>query len=329
MLTNWSIPGVGAFLPFLQRKARTAIKILRNGGFRRFLQTCWLKLRQPLPKWREEWEWVQIEGCDYVMVSNVNGFTMLVSGTDEGIGRELAFYRVHEPTVTKLLPGFVRQGDTVLDIGANIGYYALLFSQLVGESGLVVAVEPHPQNAHLLELNLKLNRVTNVKVMPVAVSDETGLAQMFVSSGSNWHSLHPTEHTGQETILVQTVTIDAIVAQLERPVNLIRMDIEGWEIKALKGAEGTLRRDRPSLVMEIHPNYMQQGEVQNFLVWLQSFGYEQGFVVLRRDDFPWVKRPRRIWERSLSALLADKTFLESGECFTLLLESPLRQKANL
>lgn len=328
MVSNWSIANIGTFLPFLQRKTRTAIKILRNGGFRKFLQTCWLKLRQPLFKWREEWEWVRIEGCDYVMVSNVNGFTMLVSGTDQGIGRELAFYRVHEPTVTKLLPGFVRQGDTVLDIGANIGYYALLFSQLVGESGLVVAVEPHPQNAHVLELNLRLNRVTNVKVMPVAVSNEVGSAQMFVSTGSNWHSLHPTELTSQETISVPTVTIDTIAAQLERTVDLIRMDIEGWEIKALEGAEGTLRRDRPSLVMEIHPAYMQQGDVQRFLMWLQSFGYEQGFVVLRRDDFPWVKRPRRIWERSLSALLADEDFLRSGECFTLLLESPLRQKGN-
>ncbi len=320
MLSNWSIFSTSTFLPFLQRKTKTAIKILRNGGFLKFLQTCWLKLRQPMPKWREEWEWIQIEGCDYVMVPNVNGFTMLVSGTDEGIGRELEFYKVHEPTVTKLLPGFVKPGDTVLDIGANIGYYTLLLSQLVGEDGLVVAIEPYPDNVHLLELNLRLNRVTNVKVMSVAVSDEVGTAQMFVSEGSNWHSLRPTERTGQKTISVPTVTIDTIVAQLERPIDLIRMDIEGWETKALSGAEGTLKRYCPTLITEVHPNYMQEGEVQQFLSWLQSFGYEKGFIVLRRDDFPWVKRPRRVWERTLSALINDEELISGKECLTLLLE---------
>jgi len=324
MLVNRSSSGLIAFFPLMGRKARTAAQILRNGGVRKFLQTFWLKLRQPLFKWREELEWVQVEGCDYVMVPNVNGFTMLVKGTDMGIGRELAFYRVHEPTVTKLLPGFVRPGDTVLDIGANIGYYALLFSQLVGASGTVIAVEPHPENVHLLELNLKFNRVTNVKVMPFAVSDEVGTAEMFVSDGSNWHSLHPTDLTSQRKISVPTVTIDTITAQLGGSVDLIRMDIEGWEVKALKGAEGTLKRDLPALVVEVHPNYMQEGEIRQFLSWLRSFGYEQGFVVLRRDDFPWVKRPRRIWERTISSLLADDEFLESGECFSLLLERPTR-----
>lgn len=322
MIVRRTFAFTNLFIPLINRKVRTAAKILRNGGLRKFFETCWLKFRQPLAKWREELEWVQIEGCDYVMVSNVNGFTMLVSGTDEGIGRELAFYRIHEPMVTRLLPGFVRLGDTVLDIGANIGYYTLLFSQLVGADGMVVAVEPHPQNVHLLELNLRLNRVMNVKVVPVAISDEVGMAQMFVSEGSNWHSLHLTERTSHKTITVPTTTIDTIVAQLGRSIDLIRMDIEGWEIKALQGAEGTLKRDLPSLVMEIHPDYMQQGELRRFLAWLQSFRYEKGFIVLRSDDFPWVKRPRRVWERKISELLSDKDFLESSECFTLLLERP-------
>jgi len=317
------VVGGAAFIPFIHliyRKVRTAGRILCSGGLRKLLQTCWLKLRQPPVKWREELEWVQIEGCDYAMVSNVNGFTMLVSGTDEGIGRELAFYRVHEPAVTKLLSGFVHRGGTALDIGANIGYYTLLLSQLVGENGLVVSVEPHPDNVHLLELNLRLNRVTNAKVIPVAVSDEVGTAEMFVSDGSNWHSLHPTERTGQKTILVPTVTIDTIAQQIGRPIDLIRMDIEGWEIKALLGAEETLKRDQPALVIEVHSSYLQQDELRQFLLWLHSFGYERGLIVLRRDDFPWVKRPRRVWEKSLSALLADEAFLESRECFTLLLE---------
>ncbi|MCS7263714.1 MAG: FkbM family methyltransferase [Armatimonadetes bacterium] len=324
MVVRWPFVSAIAILPLINRKARTAAKIWRNGGLRKFLHTFWLKIRQPLAKWKEELEWVRVDGCDYLMVSNVNGFTMLVRGTDEGIGRELAVYRIHEPTVTKLLPGFVRSGSTILDIGANIGYYTLLFSQLVGEGGLVIAVEPYPENVRLLELNLRLNRVLNVKIVPVAISDEVGTAQMFIAEGSNWHSLHPTDMTTQKTVIVPTVTIDTLVAQLERPVDLVRMDIEGWETKALEGGEGTLRQNHPAIVMEIHPCYMKAEEVRQLLLRLKSFGYEKGFVVLRRDDFPWVKRPRRIWERTISNLLADDAFLESGECFTLLLERPLK-----
>ncbi len=316
-----------AFLSIVQRKVRTAARILRKGRLKELFQTLRLKLRQPLFKWREELEWIQFEGCDYLMVSNVNGFTMLVSVADKGIGRELAFYQIHEPTVTKLLPGFVRQEGTVLDIGANIGYYSLLLSRLVGARGLVIAVEPHPENSHLLELNLRLNGVNNVRVMSVAVSDKVGTAEMFVAEGSNWHSLHPTERTGQKTILVPTVTIDMIASQFERPIDLIRMDIEGWETKALQGAEETLRRDRPSLVIEVHPPYMQQGGIRQFLTWLKSFGYDRGFFVFRGDDFPWIKRQKRVWEKSIIELLADKAFLESGECFTLLLERPSKQLA--
>jgi FkbM family methyltransferase len=275
-------------------------------------------------KWREEWEWVQIDGCDYVLVPHVQGFRMLVSSTDVGIGRELAFYRVHEPLVTNLLPGFVRQGDTVLDIGANIGYYTLLLSRLVGPNGCVIAVEPHPANAHLLRLNLRLNGINNVQVVSAAVSDGEGQATLFEAEGSNWHSLHPTDRTAGKTLLVTTLTVDTLARQTARPIALVRMDIEGWELNALRGGAQTLARDCPALIVEFHPFYTGQDAVRDTLAWLRSFGYERGFYVLRADDFPWVKRPRRVWERSLSALLSDPSLLDERECFTLLLESPAR-----
>jgi FkbM family methyltransferase len=315
---------VRAVFSLLEHKLKTAVRVFREGGLREVFEVVWLKLRQPMVKWREEFEWVQIEGCDYVMVPNVNGFTMLVSGTDEGIGRELAFYRVHEPTLTKFLAGFVLHGDTVLEIGANIGYYTLLLSHLVGPTGMVIAVEPHPENVRLLRLNLKLNRVTNAVVVPVAISDEVGVAQMFISKGSNWHSLMPTPKSCEQSITVPTTTVDELVRQLEQPIDLIRMDIEGWEVKALHGAERTLKRDKPTLVMEVHPSYLQPEEVEGLLQWLQSLGYRWAFIISRRDDFSWVKRPRRIWRRALSSLLTDEALINNGDAFTLILERPIK-----
>jgi FkbM family methyltransferase len=310
------------FVPFFRRKAQTAAAIFHREGVRGVLRTFWLKLRQPLSFWRADWERVHIEGCDYVLLPDVNGFAMLVASTDVGIGRELALYRIHEPMATKLLRGFVPTGGVVLDIGANIGYYTLLLSRLVGNDGLVVAVEPHPVNFHLLQLNLRINRVSNVRLVSAAISDKDGRTFLFEAEGSNWHSLLPTERTSQKAIEVPTLTIDTLAHQVERPIDLLRMDIEGGELSALKGGEKTLRCYRPALVMEIHPPYLPPDAVPQLLSWLQSLGYERGFFVLRRDDFPWVKRPRRVWERTLSELLSNEALLKSGECFTLLLERP-------
>ncbi len=258
-----------ALVPFVRRKLQTIATIFHREGLGGVLRTLWLKLRQPLRFWRADWEWVQIDGCDYVLIPEVNGFTMLVASTDVGIGRELALYRIHEPMATKLLAGFVPSGGVVLDIGANIGYYTLLLSRLVGEKGLVVAVEPHPSNFHLLQLNLRLNGVSNVRLISAAVSDADGQACLFEAEGSNWHSLIPTDRTRQKAIEVPTVTINSLARQIGRPIDLIRMDIEGSEWKALQGGEVTLRRDRPALVMEIHPFYLPHGTLQQFIAWLQ------------------------------------------------------------
>lgn len=320
-----SLPAEGRLSPLFslfRRKAQTASTIFRREGWRGVLRTFWLKVRQPLAFWRADWERVQIDGCDYVLLPEMNGFAMLVASTDVGIGRELALYRIHEPMATKLLPGFVPYGGVVLDIGANIGYYTLLLSRLVGNEGLVVAVEPHPVNFHLLQLNLRINRVSNVRLVSAAVSDEEGEAHLFEAEGSNWHSLLPTERTSEKAIKVPTLTIDALASQIGRPIDLLRMDIEGGELKALKGGENTLRHHRPVLVVEIHPPYLPCGAVSQLLSWLQSLGYERGLFLLRRDDFPWVKRSRRVWERTISDLLQDEALLNGGECFVLLLERP-------
>jgi len=82
---------------------------------------------------------------------------MHVHRFDRGIGKELVCYREHEPTATALLKTFLREGMTILDIGANIGYYALLEARSVGPSGRVVAVEPEPRNAALLRRNVQFS----------------------------------------------------------------------------------------------------------------------------------------------------------------------------
>lgn len=292
---------------WLRRKWQTILRVTKQGGFVSLGRTVWQKLRQPLWVYRAEWQQAQAADSDYILVPNVNGFTMMVSSKDVGIGRELLMFRIHEPVMTNLLRAFVQQGDVVLDIGANIGYYTLLLSRWVGREGLVLAVEPHPDNFHLLEWNLQLNNVTNVKTKQVAVSDTVGTAVLFVGEGSNWHSLLPTERVTDKTIPVATVTIDALADEIGFPITLLRMDIEGMEAAALRGAEKVLIRDRPKLALELHLPYLGMEAVRTMTEWLMELGYGRCLIVPRDEEFPWTKKPPAVWERTVADFrTADK-----------------------
>ena len=89
-----------------------------------------------------------------------------------------------------MLQAILKPGMNVLDIGANIGYYAIMESILVGTSGNVVAIEPMLPNIKMLRKNIELNNVKNIEVVHGAVSSQTGTGQMFVSSHSNLHTFH-------------------------------------------------------------------------------------------------------------------------------------------
>ena len=109
----------------------------------------------------------------------VHGFPFLLDPLDS---LELSIFRSYEPFETSLLTAEVRPGMTIVDIGANIGYYTLLFSKLTGESGCVYAFEPEPKNFALLQQNLSRNNRTNVVAFNLAASDLTGESFLYLSS---------------------------------------------------------------------------------------------------------------------------------------------------
>lgn len=124
----------------------------------------------------------------------VNGFKMHLDRQDSlGLSVGTGF----EKFETQVMEKIIKKGDIVIDCGANIGYYSLLFSKLVGESGKVFAFEPEPTNFFLLQKNLKENNITNVKALNLAVSDKEGESVLFLdkdSSGS--HSMSSRGKTG-------------------------------------------------------------------------------------------------------------------------------------
>lgn len=185
---------------------------------------------------------------------------------------------VYEPFETSLFEQEVRSGDVVLDIGANIGYYTLLFASRVGLAGHVYAFEPDPENFGLLRRNVELNGYENVTTVEAAVADERTTLTLYLSDESKAHRIYDAGG-GRGTATVEAVQLDGWFAEQGDglKIDVVKMDIEGAEGLALAGMRGLLARTRPRLlVTEFQPRSLARcgTEPAAYLAALRSAGYE-------------------------------------------------------
>jgi FkbM family methyltransferase len=165
----------------------------------------------------------------------------------------------------KMISEEVGTGSVFYDVGANVGIYSLLSSQLVG-SGKVYAFEPVPRNLTYLRKHLKLNHVDNVAVLALAICDATGPAHFEVETTGLMGQL-----AAGGSVTVSTATLDSLVENgTVAPPNFIKMDIEGAEFPALRGARFIFERYRPVLFLATHGCTVER-ECRELLA---SWGYE-------------------------------------------------------
>jgi FkbM family methyltransferase len=195
-----------------------------------------------------------------------------------GLARHLYKYRSYEPAIGNwALDRFeVGGGGLFIDVGANFGWYSCLFSRLAGGTGRVVAFEPEPDNFGLLAANLRRNACENVVALREGVAERPGELALHLYKASNpgRHSLLPA--AGGETVTVPVVSLDERLQALglaDRAVDLIKIDIEGFELSALRGATAALSRCR-NLVIEYSPDLMRAAGIdpQALLALLVSTG---------------------------------------------------------
>lgn len=147
----------------------------------------------------------------------------------------------------RLLSRLVAPGNVVFDVGANVGFFSLLAARLSGPNGRVVAFEPLPRNGDLLERHLACNGVSTVRLMRVAVGERSGKASFAAAGEPSMGSL---ANDGEP---VDLVAIDDLVAAREVPVPaVVKIDVEGAELRVLQGAAATFSRHRPALLVAAH-----------------------------------------------------------------------------
>jgi FkbM family methyltransferase len=142
--------------------------------------------------------------------------------------------------------GAIRPGARVFDIGAHQGIVALILAAEIGSEGLVIAVEAEPHNARVAQRNVDMNHAENVCVVPAAIAERAGT--VYFAEGLNGH-VEARARVGNAE--VPAVTIDGLAQRYGAP-DVVFIDVEGYEGKALEGASSILREVRATFFLEVH-----------------------------------------------------------------------------
>ncbi|MBS0221761.1 MAG: FkbM family methyltransferase [Proteobacteria bacterium] len=205
-----------------------------------------------------------------------------------------------EPNEFAFLGHILRSGMTVIDVGANEGLYTLFAARRVGPSGRVIAVEPSSRERAILDGNLARNRIRNVAVVPNALADKPGTAELKIAPRQ--HGGHNTlgqfVYDDDTTVACESVTVETLDTLAERlelqRIDVLKIDVEGAELKLLAGGRSLLSQQRPILLIEANDEALKrQGASAAALVeLLLSLDYRIHVFGERGTIEPWIQGRR-------------------------------------
>jgi len=184
---------------------------------------------------------------------------------------------VYEPAETAILKRELKAGQTFIDIGAHIGYYTLLASSLVGETGVVFAFEPSPENFGVLKNNIRAAGSNNIFPVDQAVSGKTGSTLLYLNpknTGDN-RLFNPGVQEWQK-IQVQTTRLDDFFSAYSGRIDFIKCDAQGHELSIIRGAAETLSRfPKVKMLVEFFPLGIKQNgdDPETLLAELKGLGF--------------------------------------------------------
>jgi FkbM family methyltransferase len=238
---------------------------------------------------------VQLTGEDAVRCA-VGKVELLCDAADAAVTPGLRS-GTYEPHLTAVFERYCRPGMTVVDVGANLGYFSLLASKLVGADGRVVALEPNSENCRLLLSSLRLGGISNVELFPVAAGEAPGWAYYVTHVGSNGGLVDDGDLLSRFGNVVPTFRLDDLV---QGKVDLLKMDVEGAEGRVVLGATRIIENDRPIVTTELKEEMLQRVSGRSVADYLGYFG-DLGYLPTLLDKESGEERPYR----SMEALLDD------------------------
>lgn len=205
--------------------------------------TGFRKLAHLAPKW-------------LILPPTKNGVIQLPSGlklwidpvNDDGVERSLYYTGSYESGTLDFIKNHLKKGDCFVDVGANIGLMSIEASRSVGNEGKVYSFEPHPTTVKILQFNIDLNAIKNIDVIEKGVGSKSGEAKIYDRWDVNRGGASLlSSNTEQESYDIQIVSLDEVLEKDE--VEMIKIDIEGFELEALKGAKSILSSKTPPILI--------------------------------------------------------------------------------
>lgn len=223
-------------------------RLLRSTTQREKLQR-WIRYIDNYPNWLGA-------ASREVLVETRHEFSIWCDRSDY-IGRTIIDSGEWEPLISRTIQACLRPGDLAIDVGANIGYDTLLMSTAVGTSGQVLAFEPNLDNLGRLIRNLQQSRVNNVCVQSTALSDRPGWGDMSLD-GEFGHANLRNDGQSKRTQKILTLDLDALLhLESGRRIQLVKMDVEGFEYKVLQGMKRWLAQV-DNIICEVQLQFLER-----------------------------------------------------------------------
>lgn len=200
----------------------------------------------------------RIERLSRVAVPYDGGRSTIYADLQTPLGLGLYRYGYRDPDLD-LMGRLLRPGDVVVDGGANVGLFTLVAADRVGPAGKVIAFEPGRGVRMSLMANIVLNRLAHVEVVPFALAAEPGEARfrVFDAGGAGLNHLVGADHEDGEVEIVTLTSLDAVLTPSDRDrLTFLKLDLEGAEHAALRGAAATLRQAHPDILIEIEAAHL-------------------------------------------------------------------------
>lgn len=233
-------------------------------------------------------------GMQYSQFVLRSGEKFVIRNVDS-LGFDLINGEKFENATRDLLRQTIQEGMTVLDVGANIGYYSVQMASLVGNTGKVYAFEPNPAMIEELNRNIKLNQLTNVEVVPVALANAKG-RMPFYNPKTGWEGhgslKQNSTFNAQNVIEIVASRLDDVMMEKSiHKVDFIKIDVEGAELGVIQGAFRLLSSDKkPVIIFEAAENLCNEfgHTVFDTLKLISDCGYE-----IRNIDWGnWLAKPK-------------------------------------
>ena len=181
--------------------------------------------------------------------------------SDDGDIQELYYHAHHSEYYHNDIPvisQYVRPGDCVIDVGANIGFVTTMLASLVGDHGKVYSFEPSAGTYNELLRTIEANGLGMVEPVNSGLGEQDVTRELYRATGSSGNDTLIKASAGQVSLgQVKITSLDAYLAQNTQPISFIKIDTEGYEAQVLRGATETLKKHRPVIYIELCSDYME------------------------------------------------------------------------